>query len=174
MSVDALYAYAVLPEGAPVPAGAPVILPGARHVLVPGGGCAALVSPVPRSAFQPGPGCRMGDAAWLAERARAHQGAIAAVAACGPVLPLAFGALFAGPSSLVAWLDARGPRLRAALAGALAGDLTIRLEEEARLLRPAVSALAEDPPLDSLRAEMARLRGMLADAAVARRIADRI
>jgi hypothetical protein len=187
MSVDALYAYAVVPEGSRLPAGAPPILPGARHVLVAGGGCAALVSPVPRAPFQPGPAGRLGDPDWLAERARAHRGAVAAAAAAGPVLPLAFGAIFAGPGALAAWLEARGARLRAALTGrdpldrvraeverdlprVLAGTLAGALEREALLLRPAIAALAEDPSLEDLRAEMARIRRDLSAPLLAARL----
>ncbi len=132
MTADALYAYAVLPAGAALPAGAPAILPGATHALVEAGGCAALVSAVPRGPFGAGPEGRMADPEWVADRARAHHGAIASAAASGPVLPLSFGALFSGPAPLIAWLDARGPRLRAALADvAGCAEWTIRVEEDA-------------------------------------------
>lgn len=180
MSADALYAYAVVPDGVAVPPGAPAILPGARHVLIPGGGCAALVSPVPRAPFQPGPAGRLGDTEWLAERARAHRAAIAAVAAQGPVLPLAFGALFPGPRDLIAWLEERGPRLRLALQRGpeedgtlpeeIAQRLSRRLDREARLMRPTVSALAAEPGVEDVRAELERIRRDLGAPHLAARI----
>jgi hypothetical protein len=113
MPADALYAYAVLPEGAALPpAGTPAILPGAGFDLVRVGGCAALASPVPRAPFQAGPEGRMADPAWLAERAHAHHAVVAACAAAGPALPLAFGALFSSPAPLAAWLSQRAAALR--------------------------------------------------------------
>jgi hypothetical protein len=127
----ALYAYAVLPADAAVPTGAPSILPGAALALLAGPGCAMLISAVPRAPFVEGPACRTGEPDWIAARARAHHAVVAAAAACGPVLPLAFGALFSGPQPVQAWLAARAARLRAALAEvAGCAEFTARLEED--------------------------------------------
>jgi hypothetical protein len=131
MSETALYAYAVLPEAAEVPPDAPPILPDAPLSLVGVPGCAALVARVPRAPFVAGPECRTADPDWLALRARAHHDAIAAAARRGPVLPMAFGALFSGPGPLTDWLHTRAARLVAALS-AVAGcaEVTVRVEEQ--------------------------------------------
>lgn len=126
MMTQALYAYAVLPADASLPEAAP-ILPGAPMTLLRAGGCAALVSSVHRPAFEEG----ARDADWMAERVRAHHAAVAAAASAGPALPLAFGALFAGPAPVAAWLAARGRRLRAALTNvANCTEWNLRLEED--------------------------------------------
>jgi len=146
----ALYAYAVLPAGAGVPQGAPGILPDATFALVAAEGCAALVSPVPRAPFTEGPDCRTGDPAWIAARAQGHHETVAALAACGPVLPLAFGALFSSPEPLGAWLAAREERLVAALAEVSAcTEVSARLEEDAQ--GHAAWLDAHDPGLRALR-----------------------
>jgi hypothetical protein len=132
MTPDALYAYAVVEAGATPPAAIPAILPGAGFALVPGGGCAALVSAVPRAPFQDGPAGQGGDPAWVTERAAAHHAVVSACTAAGATLPLAFGALFSGPAPLAAWLEARGTALRAALAHvAGCAEWTVRVEEDA-------------------------------------------
>jgi hypothetical protein len=183
MIADALYAYAVLPEDARLPETAPPILPGARLVLVAGGGCAALASPVHGADFEPAPRGRLGDAGWVAERERAHRATIAAAAAGGPVLPLAFGAIFSGAGRLAAWLDACGPRLRTALsshraeagvAQVLAQGLALRLEREAQEMPRSLTGLADDASLDELRAEIARIGRRLGNADLARRIAGSV
>jgi hypothetical protein len=179
MSLDALYAYAVLPAEAAVPPGAPVILPGSWHELVPGGGCAALVSPVPGTEFRPGPAGRFSDLAWVAERERAHRGAIAAAAEHGPVLPLAFGAVFPDEPALAAWLDACGPSLCAALTGQrsplsvteeLACSLSLNAERDAHVLLRRVTSRAEDAELHELRAEMAQIGLAFGSGELARRL----
>lgn len=127
--MEALYAYAVVPPETALPEGAGAILPGAGFALVRAGGCAALVSRVARAPFEPGPGCRGNDPAWVAERAAAHHAVVAALP--GPVLPLAFGALFSGEEPLAAWLAAREEALMAALAQVEGcAECTAKLEED--------------------------------------------
>lgn len=127
--MDALYAYAVLPADAALPGDAAAILPGAGFALVRAGGCAALVSPVPRAPFEAGPATRANDPAWVAERAAAHHAVVAALP--GAVLPLAFGALFSGPGPLAEWLAAREAALLAALAQVDGcAECTAKLEED--------------------------------------------
>ena len=62
MSATALYAYVVLPHPAAVPAADPV-LPGGPLGLVEAGGLAALVSAVPRAAFDRAMADRFGPSA---------------------------------------------------------------------------------------------------------------
>lgn len=128
---NALYAYAILPADAALPHTPCAILPGASLALHHGGGCVALVSAVSRSAFVERPAAEPDQARWIAARTQAHHATIAAAASAGPVLPLAFGSVFEGAGALSAWLDARAPRLRAALS-AVAGcaEFTLRLEED--------------------------------------------
>lgn len=154
MSATALYAYAVLPAGATPPA-APPVLPGAAPLLVREGAVAALVSPVPRALFEPGPECRMADPDWVAARAALHHAMVAA--AEGPVLPLAFGALFSEAAPLRAWLAARGAALAEALA-AVAGreEWGVALAEDAE--GHAAYLDATDPALRDL-AERRRRAG---------------
>jgi len=115
MHPAALYAYAVLPEGATAPPAATAILPGATVSVVADAGLAVLVSTVPRGLFEAGEECRMADPAWVAERASAHHGMVAAAALAGPVLPLAFGALFSDVAPLRAWLRGSAAALGEAL-----------------------------------------------------------
>jgi Gas vesicle synthesis protein GvpL/GvpF len=115
MTEIALYAYGVLPAGLLAPVAEP-ILPGAAVGLVGEAGLAALISPVPRALFEPGPDCRMTDPGWVAERAAAHHAMLAAAAAQGPVLPLAFGALFSSEAPLRDWLRGRAAALQQGLA----------------------------------------------------------
>ncbi|WP_203076565.1 GvpL/GvpF family gas vesicle protein [Falsiroseomonas ponticola] len=127
--MDALYAYAVVPGDAALPGDVAAILPGAGFGLVRAGGCAALVSPVARAPFEAGPGTRAHDPAWVAERAAAHHAVVAALP--GPVLPLAFGALFSGQEPLAAWLAGRAEALRAALTQVEGcAECTAKLEED--------------------------------------------
>ncbi len=127
----ALYAYAVLPADAALPGTPATILPDAPLGLICGSGCAALVSAVPRNAFAARPVQEPGQGAWIAVRTHAHHATIAAAAAEGPVLPLAFGAVFDGVAPLRAWLAARRPRLAAALTQvAGCAEFTLRLEED--------------------------------------------
>ncbi|NKC34543.1 GvpL/GvpF family gas vesicle protein [Falsiroseomonas selenitidurans] len=130
--MQALYAYAVVPPEASPPGGDVAILPGSGFTLVRAGGCAALASPVPRAPFEAGPEGRAGDPAWVAERAAAHHAVVAAMAARGAVLPMAFGALFSGPGPLAEWLAVREEALVAALAQvAGCAECSARLEEDA-------------------------------------------
>lgn len=145
--MDALYAYGVVPSDAALPEGVDAILPGAGFRLVRNGGCAALVSAVAREPFTPGPGCRGDDPAWVAERAAAHHGVVAAMAAQGAVLPLAFGALFSGPAPLAEWLAAREDVLLSALVQVEGcAECTAKLEED-----PARHAAWLDAHDDNLR-----------------------
>jgi hypothetical protein len=124
----ALYAYAVLPAAAPPPLGDSAILPGAAPWPLPAGPLSALVSEVDRGCFEDGPGCRMAEPDWVAARAAGHHAVIAAAAALGPTLPLAFGALFSGPDRLRAWLTEHAESLRAGLdqvAGCAEWSLTL-------------------------------------------------
>jgi hypothetical protein len=132
LHADALYAYAVLPGAAAPPLPATAILPGAGLDLLRHAGCAVLVSPVPRAPFQDGPACRMADGDWLADRARAHHAVVAAMAEAGPVLPLAFGALFSAAAPLRDWIAPRAATLTAALAQvAGCAEWSLHLEEDA-------------------------------------------
>ena len=126
MTTEVLYAHAIVPAGAAVLHDTPGILLEATLALLRVGGCAALISRVPRTAFG-------NDTVCIAERTRAHHATIAAIAAHGPVLPLAFGALFADRESLTAWLQPRAARLSVAL-GEVAGcaEFTLRLEEDTK------------------------------------------
>lgn len=144
---DALYAYAVAPAGSlPDRLQVTGILPGAEVLALEEAGLTALASPVPREAFEAGPGCRTEDADWLAARAAAHHGVVAALP--GTVLPLAFGAVFSGEAPLRDWLRQRAPRLSSALA-AVSGctEWSVTLEEDAAQhgawLRHADPALAQ-------------------------------
>jgi hypothetical protein len=149
MQADALYAYAVLDAAATRPEAVLPILPGADFEVLRAGGCAALVSPVPRAVFQDGSQGRGGDPAWIAERAAAHHAVVVACAAAGPTLPLAFGALFSAEAPLLDWLAARGDALAAGL-GHVQGcaEWSVRVEED----REAHAAWldAHDPDLRTL------------------------
>jgi len=109
MPITALYAYAVVDPAAAWPPNSPLS-------LVAADGVAAVVGEVDRAAFEPGPECRTNDPDWVAAAAAAHHAVVAACVAGGPALPLAFGALFSGPTPLRAWLTERAAALRPALA----------------------------------------------------------
>jgi len=124
MSTEVLYAYAIVPAGTELPQDIPGILPDTALALFQIEGFAALVSRVPRAAFG-------GDTMLIAEFTRAHHATIAAIAARGPVLPLAFGAVFTNAESLTAWLKPRAARLtRALIEVAGCAEFTLRLEED--------------------------------------------
>jgi hypothetical protein len=108
----ALYTYAVMAAGTPPPAVA-AILPGADILTVAEGDIAVLASPVPRAWFEAGPECRTDDPAWLAECAAAHHTVVVGLG--GPVLPLAFGAMFSAEAPLRAWLRERAALFTQAL-----------------------------------------------------------
>jgi hypothetical protein len=154
MQPDALYAYAVLAESAHAPQDVAAILPDAGFELVHGGGCVALASPVPRAPFQDGPEGRAGDPGWIAERAARHHAVVAACAAAGPTLPMAFGALFSTAAKLEAWLDMRRDALAAGLA-----QVTGCAEWSARVDEDAEAHLAwlevHDPELRGMAARIA-------------------
>jgi hypothetical protein len=120
-----LHAYAVVPAVAPVPAAARHVLPDVGVELVAAGPVAAVVSPVPRSAFtEP---C---SAEVTAARGLGHHAVVAAAAACGPCLPLAYGAVFSSAGPLRAWLSGRAESLSAALAElGSAAEWTATVEE---------------------------------------------
>jgi hypothetical protein len=173
MGEIALYAYGVLPAGAPLPAAAP-ILPGAAAALVQEGDLSALVSPVPREAFEAGTDCRMTDPAWVAERASAHHAMLAAAATHGPVLPLAFGALFSSEAPLRAWLRGSAVALQDALvaiAGCEEWSLTLTEDEPAHAawlgeahegLRRMAAEAAAAPPGTAFLLERRRDRALAA------------
>jgi len=137
-----LHAYAVVPADAPVPAAARHVLPDVGVELVAAGPVAAVVSPVPRSAFtEP---C---SAEVTAARGLGHHAVVAAAAACGPCLPLAYGAVFSSAGPLRAWLSGRAESLSAALAElGSAAEWTATVEEasagHAALLETADAELA--------------------------------
>lgn len=123
---DALYAYAVVPVGTPVPDVQPRVIPGAALTLVSEGTLAAIVSPVTRAPFTDA-----ADAEATAARALGHHAVVSAAAAAGPCLPLAYGALFSSPAPLSAWLAARAAKLSAALADlGEAAEWTAVIEED--------------------------------------------
>lgn len=129
---DALYAYAVVAGDAAPPDAAAAIFPGVGVQLVRAGGCAAVVSAVPRHLFANGPEGRLDDPDWIAERAQAHHAVVAACAMVGPALPLAFGALFSDAAPLEAWLVRHDETLRHALRQvAGCAEWSLRVEEDA-------------------------------------------
>lgn len=112
MNAEAWYAYAVMAAGHATPA-VPPILPGAALAALPAGEVAVLASPVPRALFdREAAGNRTGEPGWIAERAQAHHGVVAAAAPC---LPFAFGALFSGLAPLLDWAEERQSVLAEAL-----------------------------------------------------------
>ncbi|MGK7867661.1 GvpL/GvpF family gas vesicle protein [Falsiroseomonas sp. E2-1-a20] len=151
---EALYAYAVAPTGSlPDRLDIDGILPGAMVLALDEAGLTALASTVPREAFEAGPGCRMEDADWLADRAAAHHGVVAALP--GTVLPLAFGAVFSGEAPLRDWLRQCAPRLSSALA-AVSGctEWAVTLEEDA--VRHGIWLREADPALARLASQADR------------------
>jgi hypothetical protein len=148
-----LYAYAVVPAAAAVPA-VPGVLPGAPPERIAAGDLAILASRVPRDDFA-GEASRMADPAWVAERAAAHHAVVAAAFAAGPVLPLAFGALFSTEAALRRWLEGSAPLLAAALATAAgAEEWSVSLKEDAAA--HAAFLTATEPALQALAAAAAR------------------
>jgi len=141
---EALYAYAVIPAGAPAPVAPRHVLPDVGVELVRAGPVAAIVSPVPCSAFTTP--C---DAEATAARGLGHHAVVAAAAASGPCLPLAYGALFSSATPLLAWLSARAERLSAALSElGSAAEWTAIVEED---------SAAHEAFLDTVDAELAAL-----------------
>ena len=152
---DALYGYAVVPAGTPVPA-VDAILPGSPILAITEGAVAVLASPVPRAWFAEGPENRMADPAWIAARAASHHGVVAALGT--RALPLAFGALFSDTAPLAGWIAPRAERLAAALsavAGSAEWSVSLGADEAAQAahlagtdaaLRALDSALAAATP----------------------------
>jgi hypothetical protein len=125
-TMDALYAYAVIPATMPVPTTEQRVLPGVGLALVTQGPLSAIVSAVPRAPFTDA-----ADAEATAARALGHHGVVSAAAATGPCLPLAYGALFSSCAPLGAWLAERSDRLCAALADlGRASEWTALVEED--------------------------------------------
>ncbi|MBK1662768.1 GvpL/GvpF family gas vesicle protein, partial [Paracraurococcus ruber] len=144
---DVLYAYAVLSAAAAPPLPAPARLVALDDLAV-------LAAPVPRAEYE-GPESRTGDPAWVAARAAEHHALVAAAFAAGPLLPLAFGAVFSGEAALRAWLTPRAARLRAALQDAAgAEEWTVTLAEDAAA--HAAHLAATDPVLRRLEDALAR------------------
>ncbi|WP_305123417.1 GvpL/GvpF family gas vesicle protein [Roseomonas sp. GC11] len=113
MNTEAWYAYAVVAAGQEAPHRL-AILPEAPLAALPAGPVALLASPVPRALFEhDSPGSRTADPDWVAARVQAHH---TVVAAAGPCLPFAFGALFSGLAPLLDWAAAREESLAEALA----------------------------------------------------------
>lgn len=80
----------------------PALDEGCPVVAIPlTGGIAAIAARVPEDMFA-GESAqqRLSDAAWLRDRAIAHEAIVRTASACGPVLPLAFGTVFRDESSL--------------------------------------------------------------------------
>ncbi len=111
---QAWYIYCVVPAAADAPA-AEGILPGSHLEAVAANGVTVLASLVPRAFFdESDPASRTADPDWMAARVEAHHAVIAAAAAAGPCLPLAFGALFSSLDLLRDWI---GPRTDALCSG---------------------------------------------------------
>lgn len=147
----AWYVYAVLPavhDAKPVDG----VLPGCRVEALPMGRLTVLGSLVPRGLFDSADsGNRTGDPDWMAQRLAAHH---AAVAAAGPCLPMAFGALFSSLSVLRAWLAPRAGVLVAALRQAgRQTEWALSIDEDTALLAGWMDAI--DPALRHMADAMA-------------------
>jgi hypothetical protein len=93
--VSLVYAYAIAPSGCAVPADLRGLADG-RVTAVAEGALVAFASEVPESAFAEAPlNANLADMEWLTPRAVRHQEVNAALAAaCDPLVPLSFGAVF--------------------------------------------------------------------------------
>jgi len=144
----ALYVYGVVPgsAAAAVFADARGVDPSRPVELVADGDVAAVVSPVRLDEFgEDAIQERLRDPAWLAEKARAHDGVLAAAVGRTTVVPFRFGAIYRDERHVVDLLRERGD-LAAALArleGAV--ELGVKAVADAAALR---ERLAAEQPAD--------------------------